>query len=226
MNFKISVNKYDKIDFLQAVALFIFYCLILFLLGKYYNSFFTISILGYSLKESAIFIYLSLFAILFLRKQKIESIGLTSKNIWKSSLLGFVIGFGILLSAIISAVNNNLSFRGVNYLIYGLFFYTFEIALLEELVFRGFIQTRFVGFFKSKTLGIVTSGILFMLMHIPFQMVIRNMGLIEFISYDIVHLLLTFLYHLLFSFLFFKYNNIMAPTIVHIFLNLSFLLFI
>jgi len=226
MNFKISVNKYNRIDFICASVLFLFNMLVLILFARYYNSFLTISILGYSFKESAIFLYVVLFAILILRKQNLESIGITTKNIWKSSMLGLVIGLGILISAIIIALINNLTFRGIEYLVYGMVFYTFEIALIEELIFRGFILTRFVGFFKSKVLGIALSGVLFMLMHIPFQMAIHNMGLIEFIRYDIVHLLLTFVYHLMFTILYFKYNNIMAPMIVHIFLNLSFLLFV
>ena len=226
MNFKISVTKYNRIDFIFATALFLFNTLLLILFARYYNSFLTTSILGYSFKESAIFLYVVLFVILILRKQKLESIGITNRNIWKSSLLGLVIGLGILISAIIISVINNLAFRGIEYLVYGIIFYTFEIALIEELIFRGFILTRFVGFFKSKALGIVLSGVLFMLMHIPFQMAIHHMGLIEFIRYDIVHLLLTFVYHLMFTVLFFKYNNIMTPMIVHIFLNLSFLLFV
>jgi membrane protease YdiL (CAAX protease family) len=97
--------------------------------------------------------------------------------------------------------------------------------LIEELIFRGYIQTRLVGFFKHKITGIILTGILFALMHIPFQIAVSNMSFLEFIKINYPHLLLTFFYHMIFSLLYYKFNNIAAPTIFHFFLNISYSLF-
>jgi membrane protease YdiL (CAAX protease family) len=156
------------------------------------------------------------------RRQSFESIGFGQKNSVKSIKLGLAVSLIFVVITISSAmVQSPLTFKPLGFIGYGVFYYLLEIGLLEELMFRGFIQTRLLPFFKRRFTAIAIVGVLFMVMHIPFQMGIRNMGLIEFIQYDYVHLLLTFVYHFMFTFLYLKYKHIAAPTIVHFFMNFT-----
>ena len=67
---------------------------------------------------------------------------------------------------------------------------------------------------------------MFVLMHFPYQLGARDMDLITFISDNVFWFGLLFLYHLLFTWLFRKYNSIIAPVIVHTMMNWGSCLFI
>lgn len=225
MKFKINNPIYLRKDALLAFSIFLLYCFYLYFFGTHYSSFKTITLFGYSFKPTSWLIYLVLILVLILRKQKASTIGVTTKNLQKSSYLGLLFGGVFLLTALVFAFINKLNFMGFNYLAFGFIYYFFEIGLFEELLFRGFIQTRLVGFFKNNILGIVLTGIMFALMHIPFQMSVSELSFIDFLISDSIHLMLTFFYHIIFSLLYYKFNNIAAPTIFHFFLNISYNLF-
>jgi len=54
-----------------------------------------------------------------------------------------------------------------------------------------------------------------MLMHIPFQMGYTEMGLLSYVQFNWLTLSFTFIWHIVFDFLYRKYNAIYAPTIFH-----------
>lgn len=75
------------------------------------------------------------------------------------------------------------------------------VAFYEEILFRGFIQTRLKIFFSSKYYSILLSAIIFSLSHI-FQ-------------FNLLQLIGTFLTGLLFSYLYEKYKSITLLIIGH-----------
>ncbi|WP_083879838.1 CPBP family intramembrane glutamic endopeptidase [Desulfitobacterium dichloroeliminans] len=89
------------------------------------------------------------------------------------------------------------------------------ISLVEEIIFRGYIQTRLYGLIKRPLFAIILGGILFMLMHIPFQIGYAKMGLFAYIQVNYITLMFTFIWHVVFDFLYRKYNTIYASTIFH-----------
>jgi hypothetical protein len=89
------------------------------------------------------------------------------------------------------------------------------IAFVDELTFRGFIQTRIRGIIKNKWLSIIIVGLMFAIMHIPFQMLKAKLPLIPFIQMDLGHLISTSILHIYFVYIYTRHNNIIAPTIAH-----------
>jgi uncharacterized protein len=218
--------SYGRQDVRIAIGLFLFYMILLYVFGRYQSLFFELTILGYSFRPTSWMVWCLLVLILVLRKQKPSSIGLTTHRFKASSLLGLMVGGVWLVIALVTARVNRQTFAGTDYLVFGLVYYLFEIGLTEELLFRGFIQTRLAGYFRHWLFATIVAGMMFASIHIPFQMSVLQLGLIDFIRFRGSHLMLTFLYHFVFAILYRAYDNIAAPTILHLLMNLSFSLFV
>jgi len=219
-------DNFSRFEVILAIAFYIAVLLLLYLFGLYYDSFPIIKIFTYSFRTLSFIEYAMVIGLLVITKRQLRSIGVTKKNYKESILLGIGVGIFFLIISLILSQINGTTFRGMNYLSFGIVYYTIEIGLIEELIFRGFIQTRFVGYFKNKFLAVILTGIFFSLFHIPFQILQTDYSLLEYLSHNYSHLITTFLYHFLCTALYYKYNNILAPTIVHLFINLSFSMYI
>ncbi|MFP4187677.1 MAG: CPBP family intramembrane glutamic endopeptidase [Acholeplasmataceae bacterium] len=168
--------------YLDAYGIYTFYAVYLYLFGLYYARFPSVALLGYSFKPTSWLVWLLLVLIMVYRKQEPRSVGFTRNNLGKSSLWGFLIGMVFLLVVSVISIRNGLRFIGSDFLLFGFIYYFFEIGLTEEWLFRGFIQTRLVGFYRHKMVGIVITGILFSLIHVPFQMSLSGLGFFEHIT--------------------------------------------
>jgi uncharacterized protein len=60
-----------------------------------------------------------------------------------------------------------------------------------------------------------------MSMHIPFQMGVSHMNFLSYISNNFITLIFTFGWHIVFNFMYAKYNSIAAPTIFHTIMDWS-----
>lgn len=211
---------------LIAISLSILYLTFLKYFGDNYTKFPSITIFKNSFNPTSIIFFILIAIVLIVRKQKLISVGLTTRNLKKSVILGLTTGMPFLIIAVVQFVMSDQDFRGLNYLFYGIVYYGIEIALFEEVLFRGYVQTRIIGVLKNKYIAIFISSVLFMLIHIPFQAAIQDVSMFRFMMADQIHLIITMLFHVLFTLLYYKYNNIAAPTIAHLFINLSFIIFI
>lgn len=72
---------------------------------------------------------------------------------------------------------------------------------------------------KGKWLSIIIVGIMFGLIHIPFQMFRSNMPLTQFIVNDSVHLITTCVIHIYLVYLYTRDNNILSSTVAHTLIN-------
>lgn len=106
----------------------------------------------------------------FLRKQKANTIGFSITEMKQSFYTG-VIGFTVTLvlkwltkisskQRILEGVTKESFVMNVVYLLV-------FVALMEELVFRGYIATRLYGTYKNKWLSIATVGMMSAIIHIP-----------------------------------------------------------
>ncbi len=150
-----------------------------------------------------------------LRGQRLSSIGFSGAKAVPSLITGLILA--VLAAALFGALGalRGATVRGGLAAVLRLFYYLFEIAFVEELLFRGYIGPRLYGFFKHKLLGIAATGLLFSLMHIPFQMLMAHMSLAAYLSAMWFNLILVFFMHLLFQFLYAKFNSLLAPTLFH-----------
>jgi len=177
-------------------------------------------------------VYVNLFSIVLCivivlaRKQKLRTVGFTFNRFLRALIVGTICGVVFSMINIIPALASGGKWTGSNQLLWNIFFYLIVIGLQEELVFRGFVLTRLHGVIKSEAVVAVVSGLMFAVMHIPYQLYIRTGGnVIEFFASNSLWLLLTFVWHFLFYFLYRKYNSLTAPTICHFLLNFSNTLF-
>ena len=215
------LNAYNKLDGIIAVVYYVFLLIAYYVSGLIYaNS----NI--YLASQLSLILLVFIIIILIIRTKKIENIGFIKINFIKSLILGVV------SACIVFSINFFPSFIKGNellpfsQLLSSFIFYLLVIALTEEIVFRAYIQTRIYGFIKKPFFAILLTAFMFMVMHIPFQMSINQMGLTTFIANNYITLIFQFSWHFVFNFMYTKYNSILAPTIFHTVMNWSNYLFI
>lgn len=219
--YKDTVRRYERKDGILAIVSYILIMLLYYVMGVVYAK--QNLYLGYYAN-----FFLATFCIIFvlIRKQSIKSIGFNRKNLLKSMLLGLILSSVLLIINLMSGILGGYQFDIVSILLQKFGYYFFVIALVEEIIFRGFIQTRIYGITKNSVFAIMVVGFMFMTIHIPFQMGVAKMGLLTFIVNNYITLLFTFVWHFVFNFLYSKYNSIVAPTIFHTFMDWSNVIFI
>jgi membrane protease YdiL (CAAX protease family) len=144
------------------------------------------------------------------RKQKLDSIGITLSKMKKASLTGAV--FGIIFTVIMNIIPNMIIGSEIipaNQAIYNIFYYFIVISLSEEIVFRGYIQTRIYALIKRDVPAIIVTGFLFYAMHLPFQIPVNGMTI------DLFNIIIIVGLHCVMNFLYRKYNSLAASTIFH-----------
>ncbi|MFA5575700.1 MAG: type II CAAX endopeptidase family protein [Tissierellaceae bacterium] len=168
-----------------------------------------------------------IFIILRFRKQDIATVGIKKDKGLKSIAVGIVGSIPFSLLNIIWPISNGKVINpNMADNLWTFLYYLLCISFTEELVFRGYLQSRMGGIVKSKWLKTIVVGIMFAIMHIPFQMIKANMTPMEFIGQDLGHLINTSVIHIYLVFLFGRDNNIVAPTLAHAIINFSYDIFI
>jgi hypothetical protein len=218
--YKYMLQKYEFKDAILAIITYILIMILYYVMGILYDK--KNLYLGY---EANFFLGIFCIICVSIRKQSIKTIGFSKNNLLKSLFLGLVLSAVILTINIVPGISNGYHFKSISKLVSNFGYYFFVIALVEEIIFRGFIQTRIYGGIKNPILAVIITAFMFMMIHIPFQMGVAHMGAFEFIANNNVTLLFIFLWHIVFNFLYSKYNSIVAPTIVHAVMDWSNVLF-
>lgn len=215
-----AAAEYEKVDGILALALYAVLMIAYHLSGRFYA-------------RTGIYagIYVNLFlgalalTLAYGRRQTLQSIGLGKQNLKKSVIAGIALGLGVLLINLIPGLLDQRKLHSPGSLAAGFLYYFFVIALTEEIVFRGYIQTRIQGLIKNPVSATLFSALLFLLSHIPYQLAASGKALLPFLSEHLITLGFTFLWHLVFTFLYARYRSLAAPTLFHAFLNWSNYLF-
>lgn len=220
-SYAMQVGQYKKLD--AYIAL----CFYIALLVVYY-------VMGYLFHHKQIYLGVSVnlglagicLAIVIARKQPFDTVGLTIKHFKQSCLLGGISGLLVLLlSSVLPNLLMGSQFIGIFEILYQIFYFFVVIGFVEELIFRGYLQTRIHALIPNETCAVLITGILFVGLHIPFQMAANNMHFFDFLSNNALWLCMTFLWHFVFYSLYRKYNSIVAGTLFHGFMNLGSRLF-
>ncbi|MDF2923480.1 MAG: hypothetical protein K0R57_2394 [Paenibacillaceae bacterium] len=217
----------DKKDGWYAIAYFLYLMIFIYLLGLFMFKTSYINDLSRHFDNKYLFknmLYfpiallqiLPVFLILYLRKQPVWTMGLTLRRLIPSIVIGIIACLPLNLTKLFNYIDHSNGFhlKGSE-AFYNLVYFLVFIAFVEELIFRGFIQARVLRLVSNKYLAILIVAVMFSVMHIPFQMIKAQMGLIEFIAYDWPHLLITGLMHIYFVYIYTRTNNLVAPSIAH-----------
>lgn len=214
-----QTKLYNKKDALLALLLYVVMTLTFILMGKHF-------IQKSTLTEPYIFCFTGIISLVcisivlsicFIRKQQLITVGFSKTNAKKSFILGTILLLIIvILKVIIPVVNGSVTIRtDLGQILMNIVYYLIFIAFMEELVFRGFIGTRLFGYFRNKLFSIIVVGILFAVLHIPFQMIVAQVSFSQYISDNMGILVNIFFWHFIKQWLYARYNSIIAPTMLH-----------
>lgn len=217
-----NIVKYNRIDALFAIGLFciisLLYVIIAVLETKYP-----------AIKESSILIgcglniLMIIVTILFIkiRKDSFSSIGIYSGK-WKlSCLIGLILAAVFFYTNCLSHVIDGADFVEIKDIIKFVVYYL-TVALCEEIVFRGYIGTRLYGFIKNQYLVILTSGILFIIMHFPYRMIVYGMTISDLTIFNMGWIIDLFITHIVLTFIYLKTNSLYGSIISHWMSNLAY----
>lgn len=187
-------------------------------LGFYFAYMLALTLMGYLMSKGFSWYYLLVFffvavavMIVLVRERSLQSLGLSKKNLkidGSISLAIFVLAWGARL-LISDASASTLTYYAV--------YYFFYIAFVEEILFRGFLQNYLFGFRLKKPWLLILGGVLFALMHLPFQMFRQNNVSFGYVIDALPQLLSTFICHMVLSIIADKRGNIYIPTALHYF---------
>ena len=193
----------NKTYFLIAIIYSILYMIGLLIMGilykkgiKHYNIIYlVIAIIGVS--------------IAIIKDKNLINLGFTKEKL----KINFVISFIIIITVfIISVVVGKYSIlKLIKYSLY----YLFYISLIEEILFRGFIQNYLFGLKCNKYLVFLIGALMFSIMHLPFQMYKNNNVSLTYIIEALPQLVFCFTFHLIMCFITCKRKDITIPTALH-----------
>lgn len=222
-------NDIDRIDGFLSIGYYAFYIILLYLFGVlvFKTNIFTSFNYFENDKLNQFIFYIPItfisvipiFILKHIRKQSFTSLGIKINNVPKSIALGVLFALPLVLPVLISGFIKGTSFTDIEDMIWTFIYFLVCIGFVEELVFRGFIQTRIRGIIKGKWMSIMIVGVMFAMIHIPFQMLRFNMSFIQFVQHDFSHLLTTMIFHIYFVYIYTRQDDIIAPTITHTLIN-------
>lgn len=193
----------DKSYFLIAVIYWIIYMVGLLIMGVLYKN----NISHYNI------IYYILFAIsiliIVLKDKRVNNLGFTKENIKQNLLVS------ISLIAVTFIISVFISEYSLDKLLKVSLYYLFYISLVEEVIYRGFIQNYLFGLKANKYLIFIIGALLFSFTHLPFQMYVNNNVSLNYIIEALPQLLFCFTFHLIMCLITYKRKDITIPIALH-----------
>ena len=216
IQYKNNLRKYEKRDGLKALAI---YCLIM--CGAFFQGWlYTTNANVFVLNSSQIWIPLVLaavfFCFFFCSKENVGSIGISSDNIKNSIALGFGGGFVLLVmqTTLFIVQGKSVSFTAPPLLNWVIFLFA---AFEEEILFRGYIQTRLAGLINSQWIVGIINSILFLSIHYPVRWVVSGTVSVDVLSIVYVASLLAL--HFFCDAVYKRTNCLWGAVLLHIIYN-------
>lgn len=164
------------------------------------------------------FIYFipTIYIVRILERRNLSSIGLVKTNLIKNIFIGIVLGIFISAEAILT---KNIKYGHIVFnpdnlpvlSILGVYLLSLATGFTEEVVFRGYILTRFEQSFKNGFISIALSSILFVTVHFPIIIFVLKYSLSDLINYSMLILVLGILNGIVFK----QTKSLTAPTVIH-----------
>jgi len=217
-SYKQMVISYNKTDGVLAICFFVTCMVLLYLTGWV--------LVQFDVLLNSIYGLVTIFLALMLvrgRKQSVQTVGITKANIFRSSLVGIILSVPFVIFAVIPRLTEITHPIQPLYVLYSIFFYLIVVSFGEEVVYRGYIQPRLHGLIKNNFLAVALGGIMFSIMHIPFQSALYyfHNGQLWPSWITPLQLLLWFGWHIVFNEIYRKYNSLAGPVILHFFMNFT-----
>jgi membrane protease YdiL (CAAX protease family) len=151
------------------------------------------------------------FAVTRARHQGLETVGITKKNAWFSVGLSIILALG--LTVFVTPIISNGRNLFTSNALYG-FTYFLAVGFGEELLFRGYLQTRCVSWLGAVK-GLVVASLIMAFMHLPQRLF--AVGLDSVLAIASAASLIPF--SLAAGFLMLRTKNTLGPAIMHTILD-------
>lgn len=151
------------------------------------------------------------------KKQGLSSLGLAREHAGHSCKTGLICAAAIiLLNGILPGIVHNGTLAAPGSLLMWLLYYMVLIAIPEEIIFRGYLLTRLEAGLQSGKKAIFLSGLLFVLIHIPYQFLTSGMHpAVYLLNGNLFTLFMTFIWHLVFCWIFKKTQSLYGAILFH-----------
>ena len=213
-----NLRKYGTADGIKAISLYVIYIVVLFIQG--YISTTNLSVGFLNLLQIVFPLALLIIGVFFILmpREKFSSVGLTRRNLFKSLSLGvilsvcFVTGMAVYFSFVreIPVHFQALAPDALGIFIIG--------AIQEEIIFRGYIQTRLSGALKNPILCSIFTALLFIFMHYPVRWAVGGVSFDALSAFYVICLLIL---HFLCDFVYKKTNCLWGAVILHFLYNIG-----
>jgi membrane protease YdiL (CAAX protease family) len=155
-------------------------------------------------------------------KRKLESVGLTGKNIFNSIYIGIGFGMVFALEGVLAhylkygklSVNPIAAFNNYGFWLIGL---SLATAFSEELLSRGFLFNRIYEKTKNLPFAASVGSVLFVLLHVPILVTLTKLQGATLILFFATDFILAFANSMLFA----TTGSLVAPILVHLFWNMT-----
>lgn len=212
-SYKKRIQIFEKIDAYIALGVICGYFFAMFICGIIVNH---VSYNQITLIESIVNICYARIVLVFVKKRGygLDSIGLKEGNIKLSLIMGTILAFIFFFcNCLLNIWYEEYVFVSAKAIIIYLFYF-FTVSLSEELMFRGFLETRLHALTRHIWMDVIITGILFVFMHFPFRMCAYNLSFVGFIT-DIPYILNLFVTHLILSYIRIKSDSLYGAIIPH-----------
>lgn len=214
--YKSNLRKYDKKDGMKALVV---YCLIMcsaFFQGWLYTTNANVFVLNSLQIWIPLILTVGFFCFFCCSKENIRSIGINSDNMCNSIVLGFAGGFLLLAiqTALFMIQGKSVSFISPQLLNWVVFLFA---AFEEEVLFRGYIQTRLSGLINSQWIVGIINSVLFLSIHYPVKWVVS--GAVSFDVLSVVYIVSLFALHFFCDAVYKRTNCLWGAVMLHIIYN-------
>ena len=181
VQYKSNLRKYEKKDGMKALVT---YCLIMcsaFFQGWLYTTNANVFVLNLSQILIPLVLIAVFFCFFYCSKENIRSIGINSDNIKNSIVFGLAGGFVLLViqTALYIIQGKSVSFINPTLLNWVIFLFA---AFEEEILFRGYIQTRLFGLINGQWIVSIINSVLFLSIHYPVRWIVSGAIFINALS--------------------------------------------
>ena len=181
VQYKSNLRKYEKKDGMKALVT---YCLIMcsaFFQGWLYTTNANVFVLNLSQILIPLVLIAVFFCFFYCSKETIRSIGINSDNIKNSIVFGLAGGFVLLAiqTALYIIQGKSVSFINPTLLNWVIFLFA---AFEEEILFRGYIQTRLFGLINGQWIVSIINSVLFLSIHYPVRWIVSGAIFINALS--------------------------------------------
>ena len=145
----------------------------------------------------------------------LAGLGFRRKNALAATLTGLALGAAAVIINGATALLGGQKPAALSAILLNLPFYLVVIALSEEVIFRGYIQSRLFGLIRNNAAATCVAALLFVGMHIPYHVGASGAALLPYLSANAVWFVTLFAWHLVFTYLYRRFHSILAPTIFH-----------